>query len=258
LFEYIRLSFDYLTEVSAHLDLMAVFFSIIKYAALGFALGLGAVIVCVKFKFFKRQNKYWNIATKLYYLFIPIVCIVAGGAFGFLQHCKDINDKVVNTILQPIKQEIVGHLQNLPPEIRETDLRATMQSWVKPAAIESNHGGIINRQTNLFREWLLTSLVTEIAVDRLNKEIATTTGLDKGRVNQLWRQNVVEIFKGDFFKDLLSQRTYAFIHSYQKMLLLIVLLLFSIPTVDTLIAKRLERRKHCNAMEGNREQAVEQ
>ncbi|MCL2162573.1 MAG: hypothetical protein FWH56_12000 [Betaproteobacteria bacterium] len=238
---------EYIFSITDHFT-AAVFFTMLKYAALGFVLSLVLVIVCLKFKLFQRQNKYWNIFAKLHYFFIPIVFIGAGLAFGFLQYYKNINDDLINTILQPVKQTAVNHLQSLPPETRDHFSSTTPKKAIQNAIQfvtdpeSENTKGVINRIPSFIREWLLSAAVTEMIIYELNKEIASFTGIEKESINKLWQQNVIDIFKSDFLNNLLSQRINEQIISLQKTLGYILLLLMLIPVTDILIAKRLKKR----------------
>ena len=247
---------EYIFSITDHFT-AAVFFTMLKYAALGFVLSLVLVIVCLKFKLFQRQNKYWNIFAKLYYFFIPIVFLGAGLAFGFLQYSKDINDGVINSVLQPIKLEIVGSLKSLPPETREqlssATLRNVIQSVIEPKSEDTTSAnirkGVIDRMPKFVSEWLLNAVVTEMIISKLNEKIADSTGLDKESINKLWQQNVIEIFESDFLNNLLSQRINEQIITLQKTLGVILLLLMLIPVTDILIAKRLKKRSGVEAKE---------
>jgi len=253
MFEYINLFLDYLAIFPASFSLLAVLFATIKYAVLGFVVSLVLVVVCVKFKVFRRQNKYWNFAAKLYYLFIPVVCITTGAAFGFLQYGKNISNGVVNGLLQPIKQEVVVQLKNLPPEIQTIDLQTIMMAGTAvlqlldsvqfKGSVRSSHETEV--KFSLLAAWLLKFLINSV-IDELNTKAASAIGIDKAEVSASLKKNVVEIFESNFLNDILSQRIHSTIHSYQKMLLLIVFLFLLIPTIDFLIAKKLEKYRHNN------------
>jgi len=239
--------FEYIFSLTDHFT-VAVFFTMLKYAALGFVLSLALIIVCLKFKLFQRQNKYWNIFTKLYYFFIPIVCISVGIAYGFLQYGKDINDGLVNSALQPVKREIVDSLKSLPHETRDqlssVTLRKVVQNAIEFKAEDTtgNRKGVIKIMPKFVSEWLLNAAVTEMVISKLNAKIADATGLDKESINKLWQQNMIEVFESDFLNNLLSQHINGQIISLQKTLQYILLLLLLIPTIDILIAKRLKKR----------------
>jgi hypothetical protein len=193
--EHINLLFGYISEFSGEFSLLAIFLSVAKYAALGLILGLVLVIVCVKFKFFKRQNKYWNAFAKLYFIFIPIVCIGGGAAFALLEYPKSITNKAVNTALNPVKQEAVAYMQSLPPEIRDNLSVASVKAIVQGCLVLYFEGAatVKNEKPNLFRAWLL-SYIADAILDKVNEKVASVTGLDKEDVAKLWQQNLIDIF----------------------------------------------------------------
>jgi hypothetical protein len=246
--EYINLLLDYFSLFSVEFDSVAFFLSVFKYFVFGLILSVILVIVCLKFKFFRRQNKYWNTATNLYFIFIPIVCIGGGAAFGVLQYPKEITNKTVAAVLQPVKQRAVAYMQDLPPEARDNlslvSAKKIVRSYLADnfdIAIMDDNGGGGGVTDKLFRMWLI-NYITNAVLDKVNEKVASATGLEKEDVNKLWQQNLVDIFKGNFLNDLVSNHLNKTINSFQNSLLLILLLLLLIPTADTLIAKWLEKR----------------
>ncbi|MCL2523491.1 MAG: hypothetical protein FWF20_06350 [Betaproteobacteria bacterium] len=220
-----------------------------KFAALGFALALAALIVGAKFKFFWRRNRYWNIAAKLYLLYIPIVCLGAGAGFGLLHHAKEINEGVVNVLLQPFKQAALEFLQDIPPEVGSNlslpALKRQMQNEIelrfKDTDAANSLGDLINKLPVPFMEKASETLVNYVT-DEFNKKISDVSGLDKENLSKLWRQSVTELLLGNFVNSIVSQSVNKALNSYQKTLLLLSLLLLLLPVADTLIARMVERR----------------
>jgi len=232
-----------------YFDPLAVVWSAVKFAALGLFLALVAVIVCAKFKVFRRQNKFWNIAAKLYFLYIPIICIGSGAGFGLLQYIKSVNNKAVNALVQPVKQEMIGYLEGLSPEVTanlsfaslKTKIRDDIGQLFKDTAAENSISNFVNKLPNPGKGLVFNTL-TNIVIDKVNAEISNVTGLDKKSLAQLWNKTAIELLKSDFLNDILSQRVNGFISGYQKALLLFLFLLLLVPAVDTLIARKLEKR----------------
>jgi hypothetical protein len=246
--EYINLALDYLSLFYGEFDPVAFFLSVFKYTVFGLILCFILVIVCVKSRFFRRQNKHWNNATNLYFILIPVVCIGGGAAFGLLQYPKEITNKTVAAVLQPVKQGAVDYMQSLPQEVQDNLSLVSVKKLVRSHLADnfgiaimddgSEGGGVTDK---LFRMWLI-NYITNAVLDKVNEKIASATGLEKKDVNKLWQQNLIDIFKGDFLNDLVSNRLNKTINSFQNLLLLVLLLLLLVPTADILIAKRLEKR----------------
>ena len=116
MFQYIQSFYDYTAVFSEYFSPAAAFWSIAKFAALGLIVYLVLINVCVRFKFFQRRNRYWNIIAKLYFPYIFIVCIGAGCAFGMLYYCKAVSDEAIGALVQPVNQKIIDYLQYLPQE----------------------------------------------------------------------------------------------------------------------------------------------
>ena len=229
---------------------MHVFWNAAKFALLGFVIALVLMIICVKFKIFRRQNKYWNVFTKLYFIYIPIVFIVAGIGFGTLQYVKTVSDKAVNTLLQPAKQAMLGYLQGLPPEtcaiLSPAELKNKIRSEIElvfnDTATESRIQNVVNNLPAPAKEWVFETLV-DFTIDKLNTKVSDATGLDKEMVSKLWHQNIAESLKGDLLNDIFNQRVHKLINSYQRSLLYFLLLLLLVPTADAIIAKVLKKRR---------------
>jgi len=249
MFESIQFLFDFLAVFYNKLSLLDILLGVVKYAALGFVVGLILMIVCAKRKFFKRQNKYWNIFAKLYYVYILIVCIGGGVALSLVQSLKELNNTVVSTVLAPLNQEVISSLQNLSPEVRDnlsvSSLKGIIKSNItqrfKDTTAADNPEAVTSKESNSFISRISDS-AANAAVDKLNEKIAGTTGMEKESVNKLWKQNLVETFEGGFLNDFVSQLLNKKINELQNTLLLFLAFLMAIPAVDTLVAKWLEKR----------------
>ncbi|MDR1849645.1 MAG: hypothetical protein LBQ75_06375, partial [Zoogloeaceae bacterium] len=210
-------------------DPVAALWMIAKFTALGFVLALVVVFVCVKFKAFKRQNTYWNIAAKLYFLYIPIVFMGAGAAYGTLEYTQTVGDKAIVNFIYPFKQQMIHYLQGLPPETRarasldariRAEIRDNLEQQLKGTAMAD----AINKLPASIREWVSERLV-DYALDRFNKKLADFVGMDKKEVAQQWHRDMVDLLQGDFLDNLLKQPFLKLMQGYQKSVLFLLVFL---------------------------------
>jgi len=239
--------------VFEYFDPFRAFWSAVKYTTLGFAIALALVTICVKFQFFRRQNKYWNIVAKLYFLYIPIVCICTGAGFGTLQYIKAVNDKATNALLQPAKQMMIDYLQGLPPDIRANfslvEFRIKIQNDIeakfKDTSTANRIQSVVSSLPAPAKKWLFENLVNCV-IDNVNTKISKTTGWDKEALSKLWHEDMIELLKSDTVNDIFNRRIHKYIHGYQTFLLFFLLLFLSVPAIDIIIARTLVKSETRN------------
>jgi len=238
-----------------YFDLLAILWAVAKFAFLGFTLALVVIVICIKFKLFRRQNKFWNIAAKLYFLYIPVVFIGVGVGFGLMQYIKENNVKYVAVFTQPIKQTAVNYLQDKPPGYLTSVAVNTVFLALVPRILanadisfkgqkarESFKNFINKYYTPIIGE--MSSILVSKASDSLNKEISKATNLNEKELIKLKDQTVIELISGDLLDNIISQQINKVINGYQKSLLFLLLLFMLVPTVDILIAKVLKKRSN--------------
>ncbi|MDR2837658.1 MAG: hypothetical protein LBV49_03680 [Azonexus sp.] len=250
MFENIQLFFTQLSFFLGHLDPLAAFWSAAKFAAQGLLLAFIIISACARFKIFRRKNKYWNIAAKLYFIYIPIVCMGAGVSLGLLQYIKAVNDETVSVWLQPVKQEMADYLQSLPPEVSanlslpalKTHIRIAIEQALNESPTASRLAGLINQMPAPAKTLLLEKFA-DVVVEKLNEKISDATRIDEKILSQLWQHNAIALIKSDLLDRVVSQKTHGLIDDYQKNSLILTLLLLLLPVADTLIARFLEQRR---------------
>ena len=233
----------------AYADPLAALWSCGQYAAWGLVLALGLMVVCAKYRVFQRRNRYWNIAAKLYFLYIPVVCIGIGAGVGLLEYAKARNEAIVHAVLQPVKQTALEFLQRLPPEINArlslpafaAIVRKAIDSSLGPWGAAGHAGNAIGPLPVAARQWV-SGLLAEQVAGRLHQQLAETSGLGKERLALLWRQDVTELLRGDALDQAVSQNIQQVLTGHEKTLLLLLLCLLLAPAADTAMAGILEKR----------------
>jgi len=230
-------------------DPVAAFWTIAQFAFLGFVLALVLLFVCVKFKAFQRRNKVWNIAVKLYFLYIPLIFMGAGATFGALQYSKDVSNRFVDTFVQFVKPRVVDYLQTLPPETRaravldetvRAEVRKNIELQIKGTEMAPYLESVSKALPEQTKDWLSHALV-DYVIDQFNKKVAGVIGMDKKEIAKLWEQNILALAEGDFLDNLVRQPIHKIVNGYQKAVLFLLLLLLLPPVADILLAKWLYR-----------------
>jgi len=227
-------------------DPAAAFWTIAQFTALGFVLALILVFVCAKFRVFQRRNKFWNIAAKLYFLYILLVFMGAGAVFGALQYGKDASDKAADVFVETVTPKVVGYLQSLPPETRaravfDASVRAKIRKDIELQLESTAIAPYLAMLPDQAMDWVSGTLV-DYVIDQLNKKVAGLIGVDKKEIAKLWNQNMEELVQGDFLGNLVRQPIHKIVTSYQKAVLFLLLFLLLLPVADILLAKWLYRR----------------
>ncbi|MCL2627035.1 MAG: hypothetical protein FWD46_09545 [Cystobacterineae bacterium] len=235
------LFFEKFSLIAGYFEPLAAFWSVAKFMALGLLLSLGVVWGCIQFKLFKRQNRYWNWAAKLYFLYIPVSFIVVGAGFGLLQYTQILSDKVIQRMLHPFKQEVLVHLQTLPPESNARLSLAALKTRIEDNLEQSLLAKRMHKALPSARRWMLETFVDFLA-DKLNTKASEWSGFDKETLSHLWNQDATELLDGPWLDDIFSRRLHQLIGGYQMTLLWLLCLLLLVPAADTALAKVLERR----------------
>lgn len=76
--------------------------SLFIFGFIFFVASIFLLLLCKRYGIFKRQNKYWNIAVKVNYLYIPCVFICCGMACGLLSHTQSYIEERHKEIIDPV------------------------------------------------------------------------------------------------------------------------------------------------------------
>ena len=244
------------------LDLLRVFFEYASpmaavrgcavFALLGLLLALAVLVVCAKFGVFRRRNRFWHFAAKLYWVYVPVVFMAAGVGFGLLRYVERESVMVAGTALLPVKHRALEILSQYPPELAAKlslpglkqmmrDNIAKVEFQVKGLDKVYRVGDTVKLLPTSVRGVVLDAVVDRIT-DELNLKLSKATGLERDSLARLWRQDAIELLNGDFLDRALSLHVRQVIRGYQQMLGLLLLGFLMVPVADTVIAGMLEGR----------------
>lgn len=106
-------------DSSFGLGINAVYSSIVG-VILFLIVGIILVIFCAKKNLFKRKNKFWNIATKLYYVYIPVVIAIFGAINGGIYGLKKAVNRIIEEQSSELMAVIIPEMPDFQKHLQET------------------------------------------------------------------------------------------------------------------------------------------
>ncbi|MCP4674498.1 MAG: hypothetical protein GY854_03065 [Deltaproteobacteria bacterium] len=232
-------------------------FRALLFAFLGLVLGIIAVVLLRKFKLLKRENRYWNIAAKLIYIYALVLFPIFGGMFGVVKG----GQSVANDNIEKLAEESRAMMPKFKTyleinwdqiEGQDRNIHAFMGQFLahlyyKPRSdsfFEKKKARVINYATLNMGKWVIVAGLTAVLVK--SGELA---GLDDDTID-LAVKLIKEADMSDIDKTIVNIITDAvtkvandWFFSIYTSLFLTFLLFLSIPALEIGIYFFLERRK---------------
>jgi len=206
----------------------------IGYLLLGVAIfliiGIIVVIICGRRNLFKRENRVWNIFTKLYYPYIPLILAIFGGILGAIYGLQKSINKNIATQSKVLMESIIPELPEFQSFIDENLDSIEVAGFSSHDLVEK----YFNRDTNKVEKgffggitekvgkWAFQGAIdgliryssSELGLGNSTSEMAISTlrsldfkHLDKS-MSEIASKNIIKqvnvFFKGLYFNQLLN------------------------------------------------------
>jgi hypothetical protein len=219
------------------------FLFIAKYLFLFLTLSIILLILCKKFKLFKRKNHILDKITYFYYLYIPTIFMAFAVLYSSIAYTKNQTLLIVNKAAPFINTQAAEFLDDvgLPENLSIANIRDAVQIYTSELAIN-----IFSKYDNLpqpLKTWLIEKISSALADKILTAEIEKFTSLDIGKVKDLWDKDLKELISNGFITDLISQKLNERISGMQNSFVIIFIILLLIPFAETVVSKQVEKRK---------------
>jgi hypothetical protein len=249
--------FAILGAVLKDMNWLALVWSVTKMAALFMLITIVILVICRKKRFFKRQNPVWDKITYLYYLLIPLAMLTASLAISVPGHFKRISENIVQQGIVPVIDLAVhSAVGELPDDVRDSLSGTSLEDYLKKDVFsffeQQDPNSLFYRTWNSvdtrIKDWLagkLVSMLMKKALDSIGKPLGFSGADLKAGVETLYKEDPLTQAKGlgAVIGNILLHKVNGMIFKVQLMLLLAPVGVLLIPVLDTLIARRLEKRQ---------------
>ncbi len=134
------------------------------YGLLGFAIGLGLVMMGEKWKFFTRPNKVWTIVAKLNWVYLPVllaVCFCVFGATRSVQNSLDSWIDASSDMLQSYSAAYIPKVENIGQQLLATTNEG--EHIIEAKILENMGSSFDNQLAQKFYTWINRSIMSYTA-----------------------------------------------------------------------------------------------
>jgi hypothetical protein len=171
-----------------------ILWDVIKFGFLGFIVALMLMIVCARYKLFKRRWLALKALTFLYWLYVPIVVGFFSGAMGAIHGAQEFVGEEVHAMIQPLSEKSFVGFQGYVDENSEKiieiedDLSGALDGYMDYEAVQSTQVGDgesvaepegKDRFSDQIVRWGITMLLEKGKEKALEKS-ADMAGIDEG------------------------------------------------------------------------------
>lgn len=249
--------FAILGAVLEDMNWLALIWSVVKMAALFMLIAIVVMVICRKKRFFKRQNPTWDKVTYLYYVLIPLAMLTASLAISVPGHFERMSENIIQQGIVPVIDLAVhSTVDSLPDDLRQDLAGTSPEVYLKKEFFsffeQQDPNSLFYRAWNSVgtkvKDWLV-GIAVEILIEKSLDSVGKPLGLSGADL----KAGVKALYKGDpltqangigsFIGGVLVHKIKSMIFKIKLLLLLAPVGVLLIPVVDTLIARRLERRQ---------------
>lgn len=224
--------------------------AILKGLGVGLLAGLAVTLIAAKLGLFRRENKKWNMAVKLYYLYIPVIFILFFCARFAFNTGQDKVYELMDAIHADVTQTTVQGAQYAMAQVTEDG------KDVSPAEIMAELGRMADNLTDRGINMLPSAVrklvgpvrpvVSKALVSMLKKQlvkiITENSGLSNNSVTELMQIGIVASLEGGLFMDVVRHEIDRRLSPVRGNILKVFLLLL-LPVVLETAFYRYRRRK---------------
>jgi hypothetical protein len=234
-----------------HLGL-GMFWFVAKYTLLFFVLSLVLLVVCKKWRLFKRKYRIWDILTSVYYIYIPVVFVGFAMFYSLAGYVRQETLALIDRAAQPISSYVALYLEKVPV-VQYKNLSVPTLKNQLVAFLDKGHGELAQNAPAVFKSlpepvkfWLMESFASVI-IEKTNAKVAGMAGVDEIALAKIWEQEVLSLVKSSRITAFLSEKVENVIGGYQRLLVWILFFLLLLPATETVFAKWVERRGRISA-----------
>lgn len=240
---------EYYSQFAEYINILSIIWDGIKTGLLCFVIALVVLIILKKRVLVKRSCFPLKLLAGSYYFFIPVICLVLGGGYGFLASARD---QIITKL--PLYQSSIQMLidQNFNIEIEvQSYTNKSLDKTIDDVVVDMQQIliaelNIVNENQTSTQKFVLSVLDSSVGKhflkSQLKGKMASISGLDKGMVEDVFEIKLSEIFTSEVIIKIMGFYVQKIFNGMIIPLVIIWVGLLLIPLVEIIVANCYNRK----------------
>lgn len=205
-------------------------------------IGIVLVIICSKKNLFKRRNKLWNIITKIYYVYIPIVIAIFGAIYGGIYGLNKAVNRTIEKQSTKLMAVIIPEMPDFQKHLKEIINSTNLAEFSTEDAIEryfnnkneEEEKGMFDQVYDKAANWVFEGTLKGL-ISHYSEELGIDGSTAAGTVKILRSVDFDNLDKSaaSIVSKFITKQSNSFFRGWYFTQLFNLLLFLSIPIVET-------------------------
>lgn len=234
--------------------------NVVTSVLLVFLFSVALLIVCKVLKLFVRENIVLNKLTNLYYLYLPVVIILAAGGYFTVKNVERAAYMGIEEIRPGVTAYSAAYVKDMKSYVLKKEMESLSTNFsianakdlikeyvmARPYFQGLSGDPTFNRVMSILPEGAKSFIAGKVAdeiIKKINETLSDTTKLDKQTLNKLWNTDLEELAEGGIVISIMNSQVEARIEPIRSKIFKAGLFLLLLPFIETAVSKTLERRR---------------